>query len=383
MKIIRKTNIQKAICLLTLSTLALGAKNTVEIPSASDLGVKDFQAQLSIGLNEQTGRLEKGTINKTKIKIQAELEMNDFVSFHGRGGIKYETGSTQSVFNERRNTPDSNVIYDYAFVRTNLFANTVKLDFGSLDNNPEKMGSFIQTGLTSVGVQENFKYESKYFDIELNAIQSKPQNDELSNRIESVEQGSPKFFYEYIKADLKLNRIKLHATYGQYAYDDLSNSVAFQEQFMGNSIVQGDEATSRFIYKYKGTQFLLGASFKLSEFITLLPSYEAVENNNAPSSQNMATNQQLIIQTSILDTFVELHFNNFKNERDVTPTFYMSSPFTANTEGSGAKVVVEYNGFETSFGHINRKEVKEVVDLKFSDDEKVYFIEIRKNYDFI
>ena len=375
MKNIRKTYIKSFALAMTLSAASLAAGDSIK----SQYGVKNFDLDLSISFKEQTGSLEKGTLNKTKLMLNSELEMNKFMSFISKLGMKYETGSTQSVFNERRNTPDSSVVYDHAYIRASFF-DYIEIGLGSLNNDSEVVGEFIQSNVTSLGTSQKLSYKNEKFEIGAMAIQSKPLNDELSSRIESVEEGSPKFFYEKIYTNFNLWNVQYKLSYGQYAYDQLSSDVAFLERYMGNSITGTTTENSNFDYKYKGKQFRASATFKISPYISLTPSYEFVKNDSALSNVNKAKVQGLNIATTILDTELEIELANYSNERDVTPTFYTRTKYTANNEGKSAKINVIYNGFETGFGYLNRKEI---VDLSFSDDEKVYFLEIRKTYDFI
>ena len=376
MKNIRITYITAASCLTLLSGIAL-AKPVQSL--SKDMGIKKFAIDLGVKFQEKTGKKEKGSINQTKVLIDSELEMNPYMSFLSRAGVKYETGSTQSAFNERRNTPDSAVVYDNAYIRSKFFK-YVQIDFGSLDNNSEKLGSYIQSNITSLGASEKISYKNDLFEIGAMAIQSKPLNDELSSRIESVEEGSPKFFYEKIYGKIHFEKFSFSASIGQFAYDQLSGDVADLERYMGNTISGTNAENSSFDYKYKGKQYRIELSAKLNKYITVTPSFEIVENESAPETINKATLQQLVLETSILDTGVKVTLSNYSNERDAIPTYYTGTKFTANNEGKAGKITILYNGFETSAGYLERNEIK---DLGFSDDEKMYLLEIRKTYDFI
>ena len=177
MKNIRKTYIKNFVLAMTLSATALANGESIK----SQYGVKNFDIDLSIKFTEQTGKSEKGTLNKTKVMLNSELEMNTFMSFVSKLGMKYETGSTQSGFNEKRNTPDSSVVYDHAYIKASFF-DYIELNLGSLDNGSEVVGEFIQSNVTSVGLSQKLNYKTTDFEIGAMAIQSKPLNDELSSR---------------------------------------------------------------------------------------------------------------------------------------------------------------------------------------------------------
>lgn len=357
-----------------------------EVKHLNNLNIKKLSADLSLNYKEQTGEKEKFNLFTTKILFDTNVNLNQLIDITAKAGFKYETGSTQATNDDKRYTPNSKLIYDHITIDLKPLK-FVKLQGGAIDNSQfYAPGSVVNNGVSNLGLRESLFIDKKYFTLYLLADQSRPYNDQLSARVDSVEEGTPNFFREtaYLKGKKSFleEQLKLSAfyKYTSFAYESLSSSVAFNDRFYGNSITIGDETNSFYNYSFKGDVTTYGAKINLKGTYFKFE-HERTVNNNAPTGNNKADVKLLGIGTILYSHQIDLSFVNFENQRDTAPAYYSNSMFKNNYDGNLFKLkVTDSKGTSLELKYINRYEIQPLSEL--ADEKRVSFA-LRKLYDFI
>ncbi len=364
---------------VAISTLVLasGQGSNVNQMSFSKLG-----AELQMKYSQQNGKKEKYNLFSTKVMIASELELSKYISASVKAGFNFETGSTQTSNDDKRYTPNSKLVYDYLTINVTPIS-FITLNAGALSNKGELApGSIVNYGVSNMGLRQSINYDNRFINFSLIADQSKPYNDELSSRIESVDEGSPKFFRETISLELKSHYADFKIWATSFAYEDLSSSVAYNDAYYGNTVTRDNETNSFYNYTFKGKAYSPSLTLKYQDKASLELFVEKTKNDKAPESANEADIKGLGIKSKIFDYKVSAWFTKFSNESDTTPAFYTRTHYKNGFEGNLIKLkITDNNKTDISINYVKRYQLNK--DLDYLDDERVISIELRKLHDFI
>jgi hypothetical protein len=369
---------------LLLLTLISGLASAESISAkAKELGIDNLDLHLTSKFASLQGTPDRASKFSLSTMIESEITLtNDFKLF-SKAGFRYETGTSRVDFNEKRYTPSSKLIYDYAYINYTPFK-PITLQAGALDNtDDESTSALVNANVSFMGAREKLKFNAGPLGITLAATQAMPYNDDLNDNIGTVEEGTPKFFSEMATAELKIKDTVLRGQIGHFAYEDLSNSVAFNDRYYGNSVTGDTETTAAYDHNFEGWTYKAEVEFKITSYLEVAPSIEMVKNDEAIEGKNEGRVAQLKMKSEIRDHKVTILLGNFAIDTDTAPAFYNKTIFKNDYKGNSVRFSIENpENLKTVFSFVDRKAQNTNPGSNiYLQDEKVYSISLRKSYD--
>ena len=371
---------QKNWKILLLLTMISGAASAESISQkAKELGVDNLDIDVVSKFAALQGQTDRANKFAMSVLFDSQLTLTNDFKFISYAGFKYETGTANSGFNERRYAATSKLVYDYAYISYKPF-NFITLEAGAVDNtSDDSVSPLVNYGVSFLGAREKLKIASKYMDVTLVATQAMPYNDDLSDSIGTVNEGTPKFFSEIVNADIKISDTLIKLKAGHFAYQDLSNSVANSDRYFGNTVTGNDESDSEYAYNFKGWLYGASAKFKITNYLTVTPAIDTVKNDEAVEGKNKGRTAKLNIDSEIINHKIKAFFGNFDNESDTAPAFYRKSIQKNSYKGNFVGLTIENpESLKTTIKYVDRTSKSSSLLIK---DEKVYSISLRKSYD--
>ena len=257
--------------------------------------------------------------------FEKDFPIYENLTVNVKGGFDLEAGSNSS-----------SVIDEYApqnqFVLKNASLDWKPLRFltfkaGAL--NQGKGHPLLKPNAPFIGVSEKVELElTKQHTFYLKLQQLIPNNYFLANRIGPIlgDQGTPTYFDETIGTRLVGDILSLTAEVTHFQYNDLSPTVAYQSQFIGNSISGGGELNSDFLYGFEGYSFFSHVELHFNNDFGLDFGGRYLYNDKAPDNRN--SGHTLSVGAKIFDKVI--YFGTFENRSDSSPAFYNSGNYGHN-----------------------------------------------------
>ena len=300
------------IAALLLSSGALAESNPATAPSLSLSG--GFTASLYDSDRDQselTGVL-------LGIKYKQELATGLTAKFDA--GAQLDTGSSQIAYNNDF-APQQRLLLSEASLKWSPLAG---LDFsaGTL-NQAQNHSSLLLSEVAFPGAEQDFVFSPfKGAHLGVRAEEAVPTSAMLSPLVtESV--GMPYFFAGQVQGGYASRSFDASASFGGFAFGQLSADVAQDSRFRGNTVEGIGSAGAQFVYDYQGieAQYRLGVA--VSSWATLRLEGSYILNLAAPEGQNAG------FQTSLASEFkassslvITPRFSVFCNESDSSPALY-------------------------------------------------------------
>jgi hypothetical protein len=361
--------------LMAISTCANGASLLGE----NKFGIKNLDLKLKTGLSNLESPYDKSTTFSSKVYINTEINLAQGITFNADAGLKFETGSATSSFDQRRYTPKSQISYDHAYLNMEVF-DFLNIEAGALNNSELSNASrFTNFGTPFLGVREVLSAGNESISFDVRLTQALPYNDQLSERIGAVDEGSPKYYSEIANLTAVVFNTQFSLQAGHFAYQDLSSSVANEDRYFGNSVSGSTETNSSYLYNFKGWTYAAAIEKSFTNGLKISPAVEMVKNDEAYTGTNTGLSYTLGLSQNIENALVAATITTFENESDTAPAFYNGSDYKNNYKGNIYKVDYKNDeGLTTSLKYVDREVIESSLYLA---NEKVITLSLRKTYD--
>jgi len=366
-----------ALALATMPAFAQQAEKSIQ--SDKDLH-KNTSIKISFGLGgvKADSSLNKASVMGVNIGADAEHKLSENLNVKISGGMNVQTGSSTTARENNIYKPGNSNYLKEAKISYTPF-NIIDLEAGVI-NQSNLDAPLLVSSKGFIAAKEGLNYKILDTKISLFAMQSIPNNRNLSQRIDVEEDGDPRFFTETLKIDqiLYIGELSLSATH--FAYSDISNAVAYESILLGNSGSPINKGNGVLNSEYQGWH--LGANYQVSLNKNLVLktkfnhlSNTAIKENNTGHIAALG----LSYTSGAHNYYGELA--NFKIESDASIAYYNSSKYgLANKEGN--KVLLGYANSESNLNvtaeAIQNKEINENI---YQSDETIFILSLRKLYD--
>jgi len=292
--------------------------------------------------------------------VRAEDKFNSYTDFFFDISGTFEAGSNQSVGNIAEFKPNQGINLNNAGLLI------VPFDFLSLTVGALDQGKFLSplliTSTAFAAVEERFDFGNFY----LRAQQSIPANNQLTQRVGTVDDATPYFGMEMLGMQFgKKTFFKLEV--GHFSYKDLSSATANISREMGNSVSGLNEA-SKYNYGFEGTNSMMQFQHAFDSGLVLSLWGQYLYNNEAPDGRNTGE----LINLGIGSKQMMIYAEAFRNESDSSPSFYNSKWYGHNNmQGNSVVMSVNNNSYSMDFKYTKANVIENT--LVQSDMELITF----------
>lgn len=296
----------------------------------------DVSGQVKVGGDYVDNKQVEARVFGVSAYLNLETKFTESLSFDFSGGGAADVGSNNSFIIDEY-APRRQVQLKRAFFRWNPFESLI-FKAGAINQKDYEL-PLLLTRTAFLGAQQQFDLNfSENHKIYFRMQQAIPNNLNLTQRIGIVEDGTPSFLMETIGLKLDGDLLALHASGSRWSYDSLSTGVAYQSQFLGNSVSGGGQLNSDFIYRYSGYVANAGLKIAFSDSFGIKTWGMYLYNDKAPEKRNRG----VALAGGIFSGNFMVHYRYFKNESDSSPAFYNSALFSHNNhEGSLIQLTYE------------------------------------------
>ena len=213
--------------------------------------VKNINYRLSANNQAEVrdSRFVQARIWSLRPKINANFKISSDLLFRTELEGYFETGSNDSLYIDEYR-PRREIFLNDGYFSWGL-SKEIQLDFGAMNQQSFNSPLFL-TATAFTGARESFNFFIGAFNITLSAQQMIANNQNLSARLNSVDEGTPKFFSETVQAKFASSQVELNIGYSLYRFDNLSRAVAHESRFLGNSVSGTGQDNASFLYQYQG-----------------------------------------------------------------------------------------------------------------------------------
>jgi len=366
---------------LLIAPLAVSANSlSTEFTTATDsMSGTDIKTYFSSEYVSQDSRQNSGTLFQVKMGMALSQEILSTLKFDLNASLNLQAGSSDSLFNNSEIAAKNGVSFNRAeFIWLPTKYTEVKagaLNLGDL-NHDLLLGSGA-----FVGVKETIQLNAGDFNLRASAFQAIPNNRNFSNKLEEIDEENPSFFLESININLGREELSVSSTTSHFAFANLSNSVAGQSLYLGNTIDSLDANNGEFVYSYIGWAQRLQGQIQYNAW-TFAPFAEYVINDSAPV-KNTATLFGLKNTFSKIDRDYSFILETFRSEADASVGFYNNLDYGHNNR-TGSSVRFQYHSQKEDIDiNLNFTQLKEIDknQLDSQDEDQIIGITLRKSYD--
>lgn len=255
--------------------------------SSSLLLSKDwkFSADTSFYAYSVEGKRSEAQIGGVGLNVQVENTLSQNLKFKVDAGLRLENGSHKSL-DVAEFSPNQQVLLTEGVMSYSPFT-SVELKLGAINQGHFHSPLFIDS-TAFMGAMQRWDLRWGDYTLYLQAQQLIPNNRNLSTRLATIDEGTPQFFSETAGLELGGNVAKLDLAVSLFAYSKLSNSVAHQSRFMGNSVSGIGSDAAEFVYTYKGTNTRMMLWFDVAQIFAFKLDGHYTYNSQAPNNRNSA-----------------------------------------------------------------------------------------------
>lgn len=261
------------------------------------------------------GERARAQVMGVGLDLLGRRQISSQFSFHFDAGVRLENGSHKSL-DIAEFAPNQQVLLHEGTIRFTPL-NWLKITAGGINQGHFESPLLIDS-VVFVGVSEELRFEFGDYAIYFSAQQLIPNNRNLSTRLDSVDEGTPRFLSETLGVDLGGDLISLKLAASLFSFQQLSNSVAHQSRFIGNSVRGLGPDSAQFDYGFIGQNFRAELRAYLSEQFSMEVSGHTVFNRKAPDDRNQAHWIKGGFTINQWSFFTEW----FRAESDATVAFY-------------------------------------------------------------
>lgn len=267
-------------------------------------------------------RFVQARIWSLRPQLKARYKLMDSLVFRTELEGYFESGSNDSLYIDEYR-PRREIFLNEGKFTWRPFQ-SIKFSFGAINQESFDSPLFL-TETAFAGAKESFQFLLADIKVTVSAQQTIANNQNLSARLNSVDEGTPKFYSETIEANYESSQFEFKLAYSLYRFNNLSRAVAHESRFLGNSVSGTGQDNATFLYQYEGhntyarLQFkVMGLNFHLSGHYT--------HNNESPN--NRADALWMMAGLGIQRYFIFIE--NFESESDVVPAYYNSKFYGHN-----------------------------------------------------
>lgn len=288
-----------------------------------------FQSHLSLYAQSVAGDRAEAQVAGTSLTLLAAHSLGPQLKVHFDTSLRLENGSHKSLDIEEF-APEQQVLLNNAELNYKPL-DWLEIQAGVLNQKHFKSPLFIES-TAFVAARETIKLTRGAHSFYASIQQAIPNNQNLSERLGSIDQGTPSLFTETIGHRYRHNAFTSDVALTSFGLRNLSNSVAHQSRFMGNSVVGIGQDSAEFNYKFQGLNIYFGIWMALSQQWSLNLDGHWTKNRKVPESRSSATWSE-----------ASLNFNNWsfkaqyiRSESDASVAFYNDKTLGHNNvEGGG------------------------------------------------
>lgn len=365
------------------TVMANEASSNKSLKDLADLKINTEKNSLSTYFKSQylSQDSKLNSVNRFQIQMGMKYSKNFLDSFYFdlNTAATFETGSSNSLFDNNQYEPNNDLSLkraEFSWVPVEAF----RLSGGALAMEDVKH-ELLVGHTTFLGMKEQLRYSNKNIKVELSAIQSIPRNRNLSNRLDKVEEGNPTFFMETLDVTVGSETNYINAAASQFAYDNLSNTIAGDSYYLGNSVNLMDDKDGEFVYSYIGNAYSAEAALTFKNF-TVMPHAEYIINQAAPVN-NQANLYGVKVKYSFGDNEVTFTSTLFDSDADASVSYYKNTLYRDNNR-TGSILRLKFDNLTDKL-HCGityiRSEQKEAAQIEEKDSEQLVGIILRKDYD--
>jgi hypothetical protein len=256
--------------------------------------------------------------------IKIEQEMTSALKAEFDIGASLETGSNNSLAVDEW-SPESEWILNSGFLKYAPF-DFLSLRAGAINQDEYKSPLLLSGSAFLAAKQEVTIYLLENYKLIFKIEQAIPNNQNLTKRIGSVQEGTPSFFAETIALELPGNLVSFLAEISQFSFNQLSNEVAFRSGLFGNSVTGSGTLNTTFLYRFQGINTTLFAQTNLNDSFGLNFKGQYLYNDKAPDNRNVGR----LIHIGLRVESISFYGESIRNESDSSPGFYNSKTYGHN-----------------------------------------------------
>ena len=359
-----------------ISLCAYGAEIKADIKKEN----KDTDVLVTFGLGGLKADSEINTANSMGVGIDAHVLHNLSSSLQARisAGMNVQTGSSSSARDNNIYAPSNgNHLKEALIAYTPI--ELIELEAGVVNQ------SFLEAPMVVdkkgfIAAKQKFTYKVLDTRFSLLASQAIPNNRNLSQKINVNDEGDPRFFAETFRVEQELfvGKAKLDLTH--YAYDNISNSVAYESILLGNTGSPIDKGNGKLANSYNGWNADLKYDFDFSNNMNLGFNANYII-NSAANENNTGFRAGAKLSYASGDSKYSVELENFSLDADASVAYYNSSRYgMANKAGN--RIRIEYHNVTSALKvgaeAISNKVINENI---YQSDETVILFSLRKTYD--
>lgn len=332
-------------------------------------------AMVATNLDSQNN---KSSVLNSSLELSTTLKIADELKANFDGEFVFGTGSSNSIYENNRVTEFNGTNLKDAYLSYNL-KDIITLKAGAI-NQKAQQAPLVVGKKSFLALSEEASFNLSEVQITFGATQARPKSNSNKDGIGKIDDGSPLFAREFIRAKSENNTIDIQATIGHFAYDKLSSNAAYQSQFFGNTIDGKNKTSAQYAYSFVGWDFELETKYHLTKNYDLLAEFHHTLNTGAPTGKNRS---QAILaglsyergnwKTTLAHTLIRV-------ESNATPAIYLNSSFenNYNTQVSTLKFENAQNDLSMSLKYRNATPIN----FNFYQEKtQTIEIELRKGYE--
>lgn len=310
------------LCLLVGGSAHALSASAPKIDAAFSIYGNSVESDTISGIN--TGSSIDGFISQ---KLSEDLE------YALRGGVVFETGSNKALNIDEFAPKQAPYLYE-SYVKAS-FLESLSIKIGAL-NQQSYNSELLLADVPFAGAKEEAKFEAGNFRFLISAQQAVPNNQDLNQRLGSVQEGTPSFMIETLGLGYVGESVLFDLQVSHFQYQDISSSVAQDSRFLGNS-VSGVNQNAKFSYGYEGINVASDFALNIGSDKVLKIKGQYLFNNEAPDGRNTG----YLYGAALRMNSVELGALRFKNESDSSVAYY-NDKWLGHNNRDGYGVSVKY-----------------------------------------
>lgn len=273
-----------------------------------------------------------------------DIAISDRFKFYSKASILLETGSHKSALLDEFK-PAQQVVLNHAFFDFNPWLLS-HFQLGALPMKswtPDMLISSTRFFGASINQAVPLWASAK---LHLQALAAIPSNQELTNRLGGVSEGTPSYWQTGVQLDLPGDLLGIKARGFIWSYDNINGNVAYQSGFMGNQTLGIGSTNSSLAYRFDGYAGSLDFNGVINQWNWSIGG-DYIFNDGAPNERNQATKLRIL-----------LGHNDYQ------------STFSLFEIQSDAAIGYYNNAF---LGHTNRKGFSYQLEIKVDNTSKIIF----------
>jgi hypothetical protein len=359
-----------------ISLCAYGAEIKAEIKKEKE----DTDVLVTFGLGgvKADSELNKASVMGVGIAAHAKHNLTTDLQARISAGMNVQTGSSSSARENNIYTPSNGNYLKEALLSYSPIE-LIELEGGVVNQ------SFLKAPMVVdkkgfIAAKEKFTYKVLDTRFSIIATQAIPNNRNLSQKINVNDEGDPRFFAETLRIEQELFVGDAELNLTHYAYDNISNSVAYESILLGNTGTPIDKGNGVLANTYSGWNADLTYNFNISNNLNLAFNGNYILNTAAKENNEGHRAGTTLTYTSG-DSKYTFILENFSIDADASVAYYNSSRYgMANKNGN--RIRAEYhnlpNGLNMGVEAISNKVINENI---YQSDETVILFSLRKTYD--